>query len=249
MPEAGKRPCSICRRRFRPDARVGDRPQACGKAECQAARRRKTQAQWRAANPDYAAGYRLQQRSAQQPAPEPLRLPAPLRRLPWDLAKDQFGAQGADFLGVMGTLLARSTKDQSRTYLSDSTRLAGALPPAVAKDQLPTCLILKPEARQPRVDATGISSTGAALGAPAGAPPGPAAAAAGLAGGSGPADSHRGGGGRGPGEPLRGHRRLQAHRGAFPGRKPRWNRAGCWRRWNNASVTDGRNWRAGSTAA
>ena len=35
MPEARKRPCTICRRWFRPDPRVGDRQHACGKPECQ----------------------------------------------------------------------------------------------------------------------------------------------------------------------------------------------------------------------
>lgn len=169
MPGAQKRPCSICRRWFRPDSRVGDRQHACGKAECQAARRKRTQARWRAANADYGTAYRIQQRAAQARPPEPLRLPTPLSGLPWDLAKDQFGAEGADFIGVMGTLLLRSAKDQFRGYLSDSTRVPVPLPPAVAKDQLPAGCILKPEARQQGVHATGVSPTGPTLGAPPGA--------------------------------------------------------------------------------
>jgi hypothetical protein len=52
MPAARKRPCSICRRWFRPDPRVGLRQHTCGKPDCQAARRRKTQARWRTKNPD-----------------------------------------------------------------------------------------------------------------------------------------------------------------------------------------------------
>jgi len=60
------------------------------------ARRRKTQANWRRRNPDYAIAWRLDRRKAQAQSPEPLRLPPPLPRLPWDLAKDEFGAQGAD---------------------------------------------------------------------------------------------------------------------------------------------------------
>lgn len=64
MPEARKRPCTICRRWFRPDPRVGDRQRACHKPECQAARRQKTQAQWRLRNPGYAVAYRIQQRGA-----------------------------------------------------------------------------------------------------------------------------------------------------------------------------------------
>jgi hypothetical protein len=137
MSQARKRPCSICRRWFRPDPRVGDRQHACHQPECQTARRRNTQARWRAANPDYAAAYRIQQRQAQERLPEPLRVPAPLNRLPWDLAKDEFGAQATDFLGVMGTLLVRSAKDQIHAHLLDSTMVAGPLPPATAKDQCP----------------------------------------------------------------------------------------------------------------
>jgi len=135
---------------------MGDRQHACRQPPCQAARRKRTQARWRAANPDYATAYRIQRRSAQPRLPEPLRLPKPLSQLPWDLAKDQLGAQGTDFLGLMGTLLVRSPKDQFRTYLSDSTRVAGTLPLAVAKDQFPACRILKSEAKLPRVDATGV---------------------------------------------------------------------------------------------
>lgn len=137
MPEARKRPCSICRRWFRPDPRVGDRHHACRQPECQAARRKKTQAKWRARNPDYATAYRIEQRGAQQQPPEPLRLPVPLNRLPWDLAKDQFGAQCADFLGVMGTLLVRSAKDQFRAYRLDPPTVPSTLPPSPAKDSFP----------------------------------------------------------------------------------------------------------------
>src|SRR5215469_11045225 len=134
MPAPRKRPCCICRRWFRPDPRVGARQRACGKPDCQAARRKKTQARWRAKNPDYAAGYRLQRRNSQERAPEPLRVPAPLNRLPWDVAKDEIGGKATDFLGVMGTLLIRSAKDQIRLHLVDAKRLPGALPPPDGKD-------------------------------------------------------------------------------------------------------------------
>jgi hypothetical protein len=50
------------------------------------------QADWRRRNPEYAAAYRIQQRSLKADEggdPEPLRVPPPLDRLPWDVAKDQ----------------------------------------------------------------------------------------------------------------------------------------------------------------
>ena len=128
MPKVRKKPCRICRRWFQPDARVGERQRACGKPECQSARRQKTQADWRKRNLDYAIAWRLDQRAAQTPQPEALRLPAPLGQLPWNVAKDQFGAQGADFIGVMGALILRAAKDQIRPYLPDLTGLPSRLP-------------------------------------------------------------------------------------------------------------------------
>lgn len=47
---AAKRPCSVYRRLFRPDPRVGVRQPVCGEPACQAGCRRKWQAGWRAAN-------------------------------------------------------------------------------------------------------------------------------------------------------------------------------------------------------
>ena len=137
MAETRKRPCSICRRWFRPNARVGNRQHSCSQPECQAARRKNTQAQWRAKNPDYGTAYRIQQRSAQTQPPEPLRLPPPLNQLPWDLAQDQFGVLGADFIGVMGALLLSCAKDQFPVHLLDSTGVPDALPPSIPKDQFP----------------------------------------------------------------------------------------------------------------
>ncbi len=91
------------------------------------------------------------------PPEEPLRVAAPLSRLPWDIAKDQFGVQGADFLGVMSTLLMRSAKDQFRSYVIDPARLPGTLPLPAAKDQSASSRILIPTIE--RGDATGISPT------------------------------------------------------------------------------------------
>jgi len=178
MPEARKRPCTICRRWFRPDGRVGDRQHACGKPACQTSRRQKTQASWRRRNPGYAIAWRIDKRAAQtQPPPEPLRLPAPLNQLPWDLAKDQFGAQCVDFLGVMGALMIRSTKDQFRAYLVDPKRLSGTLPLPPQKTS-PGFSHTEPAGH----DATGVSPTRPALGTSTSPPAAPAAAPDGVAG-------------------------------------------------------------------
>jgi hypothetical protein len=161
MPEAGKKPCSICRRWFRPDPRIGSRQRACRNADCQAARRVQTQKSWRDRNTDYFVARRIQERGNQKPPPEPLRLPPPLNRLPWDIAQDQFGVQGADFIGHMGVVLLRVAQEQFKAYPIDSTGPADTLPPEAAQDQI------RPVRESVRVVETGneagISSTGSPL--------------------------------------------------------------------------------------
>ena len=178
MPEARKRPCAICRCWFRPDARVGDRQHACGKPECQTKRRQMTQASWRHRNPGYAIAYRIDQRATQtEPPSEVMRLPAPLNQLPWEFAKDQFGPERADFIGVMGALMVRSAKDQFRAYLLDPTRVLGTLPPPPRKTS-PGFGHTGPAGD----DATGVSPTRPAMGTSASPPAAPAAAPDGVFG-------------------------------------------------------------------
>jgi len=123
---ACKRPCCVCGRWFFADARVGKRQRACSMAKCQAERRRRTQAAWRAGNPEYFVARRLSERSrrATGPPPQslpPLRVPAPLDRLPWDVAQDEFGTQGADFLAVLGRVLVDAAQDAMRPQTMDTS--------------------------------------------------------------------------------------------------------------------------------
>jgi hypothetical protein len=64
--------------------------------------------------------YRITERAADSRAPPP-RVPPPLTRLPWDLAKDEFGVQGADFLGAFGRLLVGVAKDEMREQTRDTS--------------------------------------------------------------------------------------------------------------------------------
>jgi hypothetical protein len=82
--------------------------------------RTKTQAAWRARHPEYAIAHRITKR-AEDPRGPLSRVPAPLTRLPWDLAKDEFGAQGAGFLGALGRLLVGVAKDEMRAQVLDSS--------------------------------------------------------------------------------------------------------------------------------
>ena len=133
---SSKRPCCICRQWFLPDARVGKRQRACKKPECQKARRQKTQANWRQRHPDYFHARNMQARAVRKRRPEPLRLPPPLSQLPWDIAQDEFGVQGTDFLGVMGRLLLRAAQDEIQAYRADSQGVPDPLPPPVQKDAI-----------------------------------------------------------------------------------------------------------------
>ena len=126
-----KRPCRICRRWFLPSARQsarpGDRQRVCSGDACQQERRRRTQARWRAGNPEYFAARRLAKlpgrealmstvahASPSAATADPSRVSAPLDRLPWDVAQDEFGAKGAEFIAVLGRLLVKSGQDVMR---------------------------------------------------------------------------------------------------------------------------------------
>lgn len=182
MPGPRKKPCRICQQWFYPEARIGARQRACGKPECQTTRRQKTQADWRARNPSYGATYRLDHRHPPEPAPptEPVRVPAPLDKLPWDVAKDQFGSKATDFIIVMCLVLLRSKKDQTARYPVDPTGVASNNPasPQKTSGQPPHT-----ETRATTDAGTaGISSTGPPPGTPPGAPPGTPTAPHRLAG-------------------------------------------------------------------
>src|SRR5260370_15758004 len=142
MSDLRKKPCCICRQWFRPNPRVGARQRVCGKAGCRALHRQKTQASWRRRNLGYAIAYRIDQRAAQtETSPETLRVPAPLNQLPWEFAKDEFGSQRADFIGVMGSLMVRTAKDEFRAYLLDSTRLPAHFPPRRERRDRAWCIV------------------------------------------------------------------------------------------------------------
>jgi len=161
MPDVGKRPCCVCGRWFRPDPRIGARQRACRQPECQVARRRRKQKAWREANSDYFIARRMQKRAAESRPPEPLRLPPPLNQLPWDIAQSQFGIQGADFIGNMGTLLLRAAQSQFEAYMADSTGVIDTVVAPATQSQI------RPVRESVRVasagDETGISPIGPPL--------------------------------------------------------------------------------------
>src|SRR5258708_36901920 len=136
MAVSRKKPCSICRRWFLPDPRIGERQRACHRRECQVARRKKAQAAWCAKNPNYFIARRMQARSSLEKPVEPLRMAAPLSGLPWDLAQDEFGVQGTDFIGVMARLLRQAAQDELKAHVIDCIRVVGTHAHSDPKDEM-----------------------------------------------------------------------------------------------------------------
>ena len=132
MSSRRRRRCCICGELFDADPRVGCRQRACGSGECQRQRRSETQAAWRGRNPDYFTDRRLRDRfrAAEKAAewessrhtgesglqrarrPAPLRVPAVLRGVPWDLAQAELGVAASDFLALTACQVLRVAQDQ-----------------------------------------------------------------------------------------------------------------------------------------
>jgi len=52
---------------------------------------------------------------------EPPSAPRPLSQLPWDIAKDEFGTKGAEFIGGLARVLVQVAKDQNKAYSTEYT--------------------------------------------------------------------------------------------------------------------------------
>jgi hypothetical protein len=188
MSSCRKRPCCICRHWFFPDNRVGRRQHTCGRPDCQRKRHLKMQAGWRALNPDYFSGRRIQARMVADPPSSPpaqsgrssppassapptsspptssrppasLRLRAPLNRLPWDIAQSEFGPQGADFIGIMAGLLLHETQSEIAAYRVEIATVTEKLRLPGAQSPIPSSAYLSGSGGEAESDATGISPT------------------------------------------------------------------------------------------
>ena len=121
-----KRPCSICKRWFLPDPRVGARQKCCSNPSCQKKRRTRNQASWRQRNPDYMCAWRLETKAKDEmKSREPPSTLPPLSQLPWDIAKDEFGTKGAEFIGSLGRVLLQTAKDQNKAYSAEYMKKFG----------------------------------------------------------------------------------------------------------------------------
>lgn len=81
--------------------------------------------------------WRLAARSKEgEQAPEPQRMPRPLDRLPWDVAQDEFGPKGADFVGYLGRLILSERKVEMKGQLPGKQGRSGTHGVGAVKDEL-----------------------------------------------------------------------------------------------------------------
>jgi hypothetical protein len=66
---------------------------------------------------------------------EPLQVPPPLSHLPWDIAQDEFGPVGTDFIAHLGRVLLRFGQDERRVQVRASIDEIGRLPLGATQDE------------------------------------------------------------------------------------------------------------------
>lgn len=119
-----KRPCRICRRWFRPHPRAGDRQHTCGTASCQAERRRRAVAAWRARHPGFDREDRLR-RGLQREGAAGM---APRASIDWGAARNAVGLEVAVVVEESSRLLAIWVRNavalQLPAIIKESQRLA-----------------------------------------------------------------------------------------------------------------------------
>lgn len=129
-----KKRCSICGCWFYPNARTRHSQKTCGKAECRAAQKQRTQSKWSRRNPTYWRARRLAEKAdaaAESSSGEVVVRPPPaeMARVPWEVVQEAFGSQRTVILSFLvrvacqGAQEAIGSKPQEIT--SEFGRLAG----------------------------------------------------------------------------------------------------------------------------
>lgn len=106
-----KRPCSICRKWFLPDHRIGSRQYACSSLECQRERHRRNCTAWRMDNPDCSVGAeRLRKRVV--PEEKNSKTGDPMRQVAWDVVRDATSMEHAVITEEIGKVLTSWMRDE-----------------------------------------------------------------------------------------------------------------------------------------
>lgn len=105
---------------------MGGRQKSCSNPSCQKLRKARNQTAWRKRNPDYMRAWRLEAKANDElKSREPPSTPSPLSQLPWDLAKDELGTKGVEFIAGLGRVLLGVAKNQYKTYSADYAQESG----------------------------------------------------------------------------------------------------------------------------
>lgn len=120
------KPCSVCRRWFKPDARVGARQRTCGAPECRRKQKQRTQARWSKRNPSYWSKQRLWDRAqALNDAETEVEFTGPppgMSGLPTTWAQDVMGAEALVITVFLGRLVYRAAQAAMRRQRMEITK-------------------------------------------------------------------------------------------------------------------------------
>jgi hypothetical protein len=123
----------VCKRWFRPDARLGDRQKTCGDAACKREWHRRKCAEWNKNNPDYAKANALQRKieAAKNQADSGQQTSSGGSRtlLPLGYAKEVIEVQFAVILEYLGQQLLRRLQEVIKSQAIVNKRQSSRLPP------------------------------------------------------------------------------------------------------------------------
>ena len=136
-----KRPCSVCRRWFLPDVRVGARQRACDRAECQRERHRRADRAWRAANRDYDRDRRWREtiaaaKAKPESAPPAPNAPPPTPGLPWEVVQDEMGVEARVIIAGIVRVIGRHVQDGMQRQVAGIITRMEKHSPGAAQDEI-----------------------------------------------------------------------------------------------------------------
>jgi len=123
-----KRPCRVCKRWFKPDARLGDRQKTCGDAACKREWHRRKCAEWNDKNSEYAKVNVLQRR-IEAAKSRPASSGGPRSLLPQRYAKEVIEVQLVVILEYLGQQLLRRLQEVIKRQAVVNIKQSGRLPP------------------------------------------------------------------------------------------------------------------------
>jgi hypothetical protein len=128
-----KRPCRVCRRWFKPDARLGDRQKTCGDAACKREWHRRKCAEWNEKNSEYVKANALYRKieAAKNSADsgQPASSGGSRSLLPLGYVKEVIEVQLVVILEYLGQQLLKRVLEVIKSQAVVNDRQSGRLPP------------------------------------------------------------------------------------------------------------------------